>query len=612
QRGPRLTAFDGLGRPVRLGARLGRGGEGAVYEVADAPSVAAKLYYRPPSDEHAAKLQAMVELRTERLGRLSAWPLATLHERPGGPVTGLLMPRVDGKPIHLLYGPKSRLRAFPGAHWAFLLHAATNLARAFAVVHEHGHVVGDVNHGNVLVTREATVALIDCDSFQVAQGDRTFLCRVGVATHLAPELQGDLTMRRSPNHDAFGLAVLLFQLLFLGRHPFSGRYLGSGDLPLERAIAGLHFAYGSAAATGLLRPPPHAPRLTSASPAVALLFERAFDRAGTRGGRPTAREWVAALDAVARALATCAKNPTHQFPRDLPACPWCALETATGLRFFLPQVLPTAPLPLPRTPFDLDAVWARVTAAADAGRRASLLPTLPKAVPSPFALRIGRQRQLSTLVALLGLTGLALLLHRLSDYALSIFFIAAYGFVRFPRFFGPEAVERVLRTLSRREVAERQWQLRSAQTRLDTLEWQWQREASDRAFAFRLQDLERCRRAYVELEATERERLAEAAAGTRERQLHAFLDRHRLDAAKLPGLDARECATLAAYTVETAADVSPFALGLVPGLDPEAREQLLAWRAAVAARFTLDKTQGLDAEERAHIAHLFATQRGEL
>ena len=70
--------------------------------------------------------------------------------------------------------------AFPDASWAFLVRTARNLAAAFDVVHRHGHVIGDVNQGNVVVSRKATVRLIDCDSFQVTHLGHTYPCRVGV------------------------------------------------------------------------------------------------------------------------------------------------------------------------------------------------------------------------------------------------------------------------------------------------------------------------------------------------------------------------------------------------------------------------------------------------
>jgi DNA-binding helix-hairpin-helix protein with protein kinase domain len=66
---------------------------------------------------------------------------------------------------------------------------------------------------------------------------------------------------RTPNHDAFGLAVLTFLLLFMGRHPFAGRMSdGQSDLSLEQAISSLRFAYSATALAHRLLPPPNTPR----------------------------------------------------------------------------------------------------------------------------------------------------------------------------------------------------------------------------------------------------------------------------------------------------------------------------------------------------------------
>src|SRR6185436_5915052 len=111
--------------------------------------------------------------------------------------------------------------------------------------------LGDVNDRVALVTDNALVRLIDCDGFQITHKGRTHTCDVGVPTHQPPELQGVKSFRglaRSANHDAFGLAVLIFQLLFLARHPFSGSYGDAGDMPLERAIREFRFVYGAKAA----------------------------------------------------------------------------------------------------------------------------------------------------------------------------------------------------------------------------------------------------------------------------------------------------------------------------------------------------------------------------
>src|SRR5207302_109259 len=116
--------------------------------------------------------------------------------------------------------------------WRFLIRTARNCAAAMTVIHDAGIVVGDVNQGGFLVTRDALVNVIDCDSFQIRTAIETYLCEVAVPEFLPPELHGRplATTNRTPNHDAFGLAIIIFRLLMLGRHPFAG-YRGQGDKP---------------------------------------------------------------------------------------------------------------------------------------------------------------------------------------------------------------------------------------------------------------------------------------------------------------------------------------------------------------------------------------------
>jgi DNA-binding helix-hairpin-helix protein with protein kinase domain len=139
------------------------------------------------------------------------------------------------------------------------------------------------------------VRFIDCDSFQITSGDRTFPCPVGTPHFTPPELQGK-QLRNTPRqaeHDLFGLAVLLFHLIFVGRHPFAGRYRGAGDLTVERAIAERRFAFSRDRGATRVDPPPASLLLEDIPPALGELFERAF-RKGSSGAepRPTAVEFA--------------------------------------------------------------------------------------------------------------------------------------------------------------------------------------------------------------------------------------------------------------------------------------------------------------------------------
>src|SRR6266446_37429 len=229
--------FDASGRPVPLGHKFGSGGEGDVYEVtAIGPDLAAKIYHEPLKPDKQEKLRNMVqEGCDDSLKKIAAWPTATLHHGRNGPVRSFLMPKVVGyEDIHKLYGPAHRKQLFPQADWAFLVNTARNVAAAFDAIHAYKYVIGDVNQGNVVVAGNSVVHLIDCDSFQVVANGKLYLGEGGVLHFTPPELLNLQTfqgIRRTVNHDNFGLAVLCFHLLFMGRHAFVGVYSGREDMP---------------------------------------------------------------------------------------------------------------------------------------------------------------------------------------------------------------------------------------------------------------------------------------------------------------------------------------------------------------------------------------------
>ncbi len=192
--------------------------------------------------------------------------------------------------------------------------------------------MGDINHGNCVVLFDGTVKLIDCDSYSIGVEDFRYPCDVGVATHLAPELQGMNLCEavREKNHDNFGLAVMIFQLLFLGRHPFAGNYRGARDKTLEECIAEKRFAYGDNADFTKVAQPPGTLFLSEVTPRMAAMFERAF----LIDERPEPHEWVEALEELQQNLKRCDLHPGHFHYGELRQCPWCRIESETGLVLF--------------------------------------------------------------------------------------------------------------------------------------------------------------------------------------------------------------------------------------------------------------------------------------
>lgn len=337
---PQTVLLDSVSRPVGLGKQLGRGGEGAVYEVVGQPTLVAKVYHkRPLSEEQVAKLQAMVSCWSSSLETIAAWPKALLFDPVSRKPCGILMTKMDGaRQLHELYGTTTRKRNFPDVGWHHMVLAARNVAAGFQTLHSANIVVGDINQGNLLVDATMCVRMIDCDSFQLTAANRTFNCPVGTPHFTPPELQSQKLrdVVRTVNHDRFGLAVLIFHLLFVGRHPFAGRYRGVGDLPIEKAIAERRFAFSRDKAATMVDSPPASLLLEDMPQAVAALFERAFrSEEKNTSARPAPLEWVQELDLLVRRRKNCSFDPIHVHYSQLTECPWCRIEDSGGPTFFV-------------------------------------------------------------------------------------------------------------------------------------------------------------------------------------------------------------------------------------------------------------------------------------
>jgi DNA-binding helix-hairpin-helix protein with protein kinase domain len=127
--------------------------------------------------------------------------------------------------------------------------------------------------------------------------------------------------------------VLIFHLLMMGRHPFSGVPLAQADIPIEKAIEDGCYAYMRNTAQARLRPPPHVPPAAMLDATVLDLFDRAF----CTQRRPTATEWRTSLDAAMKHLVRCKNDPKHSYLPAAGKCPWCELIAVARLMFFVPS-----------------------------------------------------------------------------------------------------------------------------------------------------------------------------------------------------------------------------------------------------------------------------------
>jgi len=327
--------FTGLNNDRYItGRELGRGGEGAVYELQSHSGLVLKKYNETLSAGKIDKLKLMVSMRSPAIEAYAAWPVDLVRDDTGF-CCGFVMKKLSGYvPLHMVFSPMDRKKMFPDKGYNFLVHVARNLATAFFKLHEAGLVVGDVNEGNILISSSGLVAFIDCDSFQVKGEKNYFYCEVGVPRYTPPELlkKGSFEhVVRTVSTDSFSLAVLIFQLLFLGRHPFAGKNRSAGDIDEETAIRLQYFAYSLDKKKNKLSPPADSLSITNLSDDLITFFHQAFEQ----DERPLPAVWVKALDSFLSDMTTCTNARLHTYPSRLQECPWCMFRKTRGIMFFL-------------------------------------------------------------------------------------------------------------------------------------------------------------------------------------------------------------------------------------------------------------------------------------
>ena len=603
---PALT--DTHGRPFPLDRHLASGGEGAVFTLPNDPARLAKVYLKPCDPQRAEKLAAMVALANPQLTALAAWPSGLLLDARTRKVAGFVMPRlIDCQPIQHLYNPAMRLKFFPRAGWTFQVRAAQNLAAAFDEVHKAGCLVCDVNQSNAQVLPQALVGLIDCDSFQVRANGKEYLCDVGTPHYTPPELQGKHLrgLKRTENHDRFGLGVLVYQLLFVGRHPYAGVYGGAGDPSFEQLIAEFRFAQGPMAHSWGMSPPPHTPTFSDIPPDLGALFRRAFERGSEAGTRPRPTEWLPALRLLEQNSVECAADPGHKYWRGAGGCVWCRLARGGPEYFF--GVAGTAGT------FAVDEaklrdVLQRLARSQPAEFRYERDRFAPAERPAPDPLPEGLDEHRATAQVLGGATALCVLAMPLGFVRGFICVIAFFAAI----VFGAWLAVLLSRSPWQREFRRRRRAYARTTDDLREIEDEWVRcvrtyhdnhAAASRRVRRLIDDCRGLAGAHqVELQHLTAN--AETAARLRHLRFHLLAE------AEIPKIGAGRKQTLAASNVVTAADVEWDTVRGIKGFGDALTGNLMTWKAEVLRAFRFDpKTAVSPAEQHSLVVRFRARQQ---
>lgn len=309
-----LTAIPGPGDTVRvegprisksvvLGARIGKGKEGVVYEVAGRGNKVVKIFPQKFRTKHRRDKVTMLVDRDLRSPGI-CFPEARVLNDQGEFVGYLMRTAVGGKVLSEMITNRPLFkRTYPDWRKDDLIDVCLSFLKRVKAMHDLNILVGDMNEGNLMVSPNRDVWIIDTDSCQF----EGYVCPVGWPEFTAPELTS-YDKLRTEQHELFAVAMVLFMILMTGRFAYD-----RADAPVldddDRTrflIKEGKFAYKFRAHGDRDQPFGDAKFMWShIDPKVKELFWETLHRDGRRyTDRPTVQEWIDVFRVYKRNLAS--------------------------------------------------------------------------------------------------------------------------------------------------------------------------------------------------------------------------------------------------------------------------------------------------------------------
>jgi DNA-binding helix-hairpin-helix protein with protein kinase domain len=583
---------------LNLRKKIGKGGEGTIYSLDNRTDEVVKIYHVELRESRRKKIEVMVSKQIAKNTSLIAFPKEIVKDHQGN-FLGFSMKLVKGfRPIHELYNPKSRQQHFPKIDYRFIINTALNVVRAIGTVHQNNCIIGDLNHSGILVSNNSTVAIIDADSFQIKDKGITYPCVVGVPEFTPPELQGKnlKSVTRLEHHDYFGLSVAIFQLLFMGKHPYAGIFKQK-DLSMTEAIQQNRFAFSRLRKKmTMTTPPPGSLTLDSFDGRLATAFENAFGVNPTI--RPNPSDWLSILTSSSKRFQRCSRVHTHYYLPNSNGCFWCGLQGMLNFDYF-----PAS--------FDRSTVkninWTNIQTHISF-IQSHTIPDLSKILRMPKVTstegsdlykknsKTLRMKKIVFSTLLIGSIGLFFLLPEL--WILSVFV-------------GGFAVHK----LGNSEIDESIFT-----DEYDRLGRNVQREINQLVKLKNLQELIKVRvdldhmiKDFNEQDIVCKKLIDDLRKNRQSRKLFEFLDTRYIKDAYIPHIGEDKKRKLIYAGIETAADVNEDQIKTVSGFGPVLTSKVIAWRKMVESRFKYNSTvDATDKKFENHIWGFFSHNKNQL
>ena len=325
------TVYDDKGQGHSLGPEIGKGGEGTVHALAGTPDTVVKIYNNGMPSDAQSKLTAMLANPPGKHASDVVWP-SSLAKDQNGTAIGFFMPSLPkgSNKLHAILSPAARQRSGLTYSIGERLHIAVNLATAVENVHSNpDRAIGDINESNIYVTAQGYIRIIDTDSFQI-QG---FRCPVGKPEFTPPELQGISFSQvdRTADHDAFGLAVLIYMTLSDGVHPYVGGHPANASDTIGERIHKHQYPTSvdpSSSPANLTITDRYRELRSSLPTNIRQALSQAFN--DRNAPRPTAHNWKDLLREASKGITKCAaKHEKFAVPASCRECPPVQQQVAT-------------------------------------------------------------------------------------------------------------------------------------------------------------------------------------------------------------------------------------------------------------------------------------------
>ncbi|MCQ2377805.1 MAG: hypothetical protein MJ016_01160 [Victivallaceae bacterium] len=228
-----ITVYSPKNSPLKLDSAhiKASGGEGIIYTPPiNNADILVKIYRNDASrnrekmHELKKRIYAMSALTEVKKQPCFAWPRMPVFDAQRHMI-GFAMNNFNGTSfLSLMGGSRDFQRRFPQWDRLTLAQIALDFIRKLNFLAKHGVLVNDFNPQNFLVDDTGKVSFIDCDSFQISDAGGCHITKTFFPSHIAPELLKDksaLTQPRGIHQLEFGAAIIVFQVLMCGLHPYN-------------------------------------------------------------------------------------------------------------------------------------------------------------------------------------------------------------------------------------------------------------------------------------------------------------------------------------------------------------------------------------------------------